>query len=648
MATNSNNKVVQINLQTLGALLGRTELAARLGKQYDDDRDVYEALGYKTELKFKDYATQYERQDMAKAIVDRPVSATWQGGVDILEMGEEEETALEEAWKELSARLQLTSKFIRLDKLASLGTYGVLLLGFDDVQDRSGMMKEVSKGKRQLLYVKPLSENSVKINTWESNTGNERYGMPLTYQITLKLPSGGNDIITAHYSRVIHVPGELLESEVEGVPVLASVFNRLQDLEKLVGASAEMFWRGARPGYQAVLKDNYQLTTTAEDDLQDQIDEYEHKLRRMLTVAGVEFKALETQVSDPQQHVDIQIQMISAVTGIPKRILVGSERGELSSAEDKSMWLDMIQARRDNYAELQIVRPLVDRCIEYGVLPEPKEEYVVEWTDLYAMSEKEKVEIGKSRSSALKEYASVPEASNILPPSAFLQYGLGLESDDVELIEELREAYVKEEEAAAATAEEEEQLKREESAKSESKESVGSESTQEMEEDQDESRLQTDFNPYHDRVGKFAETTGGAGVGAGATDSEIRSLRAKGSYNPATAEKQRLAESNEKLVASSIGGKALMDNEPFDVLGTRVAIEVKTIVAGKNPKITMHKDSLERKKAYVRKNKVKSYTVAIDARGPEHVVYVQKGLGSFRLKNMQKIGSYEKLAEVIK
>ena len=39
-------------LMVLSALLGRAQLAARLGLQYDNARDVYQALGYKHRLEY--------------------------------------------------------------------------------------------------------------------------------------------------------------------------------------------------------------------------------------------------------------------------------------------------------------------------------------------------------------------------------------------------------------------------------------------------------------------------------------------------------------------------------------------------------------------------------------------------------------------
>lgn len=58
-------------------LVARQMLAAGLGvQQYDGERNLYQALGYPLYLTFEDYLARYTRQDIAKAIIDRPVKAT--------------------------------------------------------------------------------------------------------------------------------------------------------------------------------------------------------------------------------------------------------------------------------------------------------------------------------------------------------------------------------------------------------------------------------------------------------------------------------------------------------------------------------------------------------------------------------------------
>lgn len=430
-------------IHTLGVMLSRASLSARMGQQYGGDRDVYEALGYPDIINFEDYQARYERQDIARAVINRPAQFTWKGPLIVSEAGDAEGTTFEKAWLELNQRLQLKNKFIRLDKLSNIGNYGVLLLGFDDTKNLGEMAKPVT-GKAKLNYVKPLAQGNAKINTYVKNTKDKRFGQAETYNVSFVNPSdpiadsSSHQTHEVHYSRILHVVPEPMESDIEGEPVMRSIWNRLMDLEKLVGGSAEMFWRGARPGYQGKIEEDYMLPPEEEARLQDQIDEFEHNLRRMLLNKGVSWEAMEPQVADPSRHVEVQIQMISAITGIPKRILTGSEKGELASEQDITAWYSLVQARREEFAEPSIIRPFVDKMIELGVLPPPDTgEYVVTWQDLFAASDKEQAEVGRIRATSLKEYAQSPLAAEFVPPQAFMKFMLGLDEDEIRKIVEM-------------------------------------------------------------------------------------------------------------------------------------------------------------------------------------------------------------------
>ncbi len=442
-------------LKTYTTLMNRAQLMARLGQQYGGDRDIYQALGYSTDLDYTHYLAQYERQDIAKAIINRPVEATWRGGFTLLESKDIEETPLEKAWGVLKNDIMVMTSLSRLDRLAGIGHYGVLLLGLSDVKDSMGFSEPVAGNKLQLKYVKPLAEGSAEIVEWEQDTGNERFGLPTMYRLTVRSSSDTTAIeidLKVHHTRIIHAQSsELLESESHGVPRLKAVFNRLKDLEKLVGGSAEMFWRGARPGYQAKLSEEYKMDEDTLAALQTQVDEYEHNIRRILINEGIDLTALQMQVADPSAHVDIQLQMISAVTGIPKRILTGSEMGELASSQDLTNWLHVVQSRREEYAEPVLVRPFIDRCIEYGVLPEPKEEdYSVEWEDLWSASAKEKAEIGEIIAKSINVYGSSPANEMIVPPNSYYKFVLGFTDEQIEQIEEEKEKAAIEEEKQMA------------------------------------------------------------------------------------------------------------------------------------------------------------------------------------------------------
>lgn len=431
-----------------GTVVGRAELSAKLGYQYGTDRDVYQALGYQDTITYSDVYGRYVRQDIARAIIDKPVEASWSGGVRIQEV-DDKETQLEKAWDALlkDKSLALLPKLERLDKLAGIGRYAVLLLGFSDVKTEADFAKPVNLGtslnSKKLLYVRPFGEGHAEIEEWETDTHSDRYDMPKTYKLTIANSDRNGSASTdlrVHWSRIIHVADNLLEGSVIGRSRLEEVYNRLMDLEKLVGGSAEMFWRGARPGYSGELDPDFSLTSEDESDLESELDEYEHNLRRILIMKGIKLQNLAPQVADPKPHVDVQIEMISAVTGIPKRILTGSERGELASTQDDDSWLTLMESRRTGWLQPAILRPVIDALILFGVLPKPAtaEGYAFSWEPLFEKGEKEKAETGETRARAIDAYARNGMSQAIMPPEAFLEFCLGFDKDQVGIILEMQ------------------------------------------------------------------------------------------------------------------------------------------------------------------------------------------------------------------
>jgi hypothetical protein len=93
-----------------------------------------------------------------------------------------------------------------------------------------------------------------------------------------------------------------------------------------------------------------------------------------------------------------------------------------------------------------MVRPLVDYFIKLGILPKPTEDYTVKWNDLYSLSEQARVDIGKSRANALREYTYSPMSEAIVPPKAFFEYFLGFDQEQITLITAMQEEMISEEE----------------------------------------------------------------------------------------------------------------------------------------------------------------------------------------------------------
>lgn len=442
----SNNEDNQLKALAT-ALLGRAQVMARMGKSFGTARDIYTALGYTKTPIYADYFARYERQDIAKRVVDAPVNATWRKKPVVTEV-EGDETEFEKAWNNLVKEKSIYSYFSRVDKLAGIGRYSVLLMGFDGEVNLTEPLS--ANGSKNLLFLQPYSEDNAQIKTWINDITDPKYGMPEMYGLQLQQEpnSAKSKMLDVHYSRVLHIAEGLLESNIYGMPKLKPVLNRLQDLELVSGGSAEMFWRGAFPGYGLVAdKDATFLTdATSVSNLENEIEEYIHGLKRYMKLQGMTVEELAQQVADPSKHVEIYITLIAGATGIPKRILTGSEMGELASSQDRSNWAERIDERREDHAEPNIMRPFIDKLILAKVLPEPKEDYTIEWPDIYSPSEEDRAKVAEIRTKALAAYVNAMGADVVVPPSIFLKRFLDFTQEEIDEMEEEIEKMKAEEE----------------------------------------------------------------------------------------------------------------------------------------------------------------------------------------------------------
>lgn len=429
-------------LKTLESLIQtRLNYSGILGESYGGSRNLYQVLGYDKTVGYEQYLFFFKREDIAKTLIEKLPKACWTNPPTITD--EQEDSEFEKEYEKFVKAFKLYSLLFRADKLMGLGTYGILFLGFNDAKSNQLHIEVTPSNTLELLYIQPYSEQTAKIHEIESDPTNPRFGLPKIYQISItdtynSLTGGSstsNQSMLVHHSRIIHLLEDPLENEVEGTPKLEAIYNRIQDTRKILGGSAEMFWRAGVPGKVAKADEKHTMGLTDKEDLQAQFDEYEHNLRRFLTVQGVDITNLETDIASPKDSLEAQLNIISVVTGIPKRILIGSERGELASSQDQETWNHLIGDRQVDLCSPVFLRPLIDKLIDYKILPSPKnDDYMINWPILIAIGEKEKAEIAEIRMKTVKEYVSAPGADMLIPQDIFLRDELGYKQEQIEEI----------------------------------------------------------------------------------------------------------------------------------------------------------------------------------------------------------------------
>lgn len=410
-------------------------------------RDINKDCGYPDEYTPELYQELYNWNPVAARVVEVYPRESWQVQPNVYEEESgEEPTDFEQAWDNLGRQLrpekswhqteggsQVWQYLRRADELSGIGRYGIILFGFDDVNE-DGTARDLSSPvvpgtltkPRRLLYLRVFSEAQAKIAETEPNSGSPRFGQPLTYQITFanskNLDDATGDVRTVHWSRVLHLSDNTGASETLGMPRMQQVVQPLLDIHKVRAGSAEMYWRGAFAGHAFVT--HPQLGGDVEVDkekMKEAYRNYANRLDRMLIGIGGAFDSLAPQVSDPTAQINVQIECICIKLGVPKRIFLGSERGELASTQDDDAWNDRLKERQENYLTPRVVVPFVDRLIMAGVLPEPKG-YTVEWPDLTSRSDQEVAQVGLTLVQALAAYIQGNVSSLVTPFDLFSKF----------------------------------------------------------------------------------------------------------------------------------------------------------------------------------------------------------------------------------
>lgn len=387
-------------LRVLASVItSRAEFASRFGKTFEGNRDINKTLGYKSDISIEDYRYRFRRNAVAHRIMVAAPRATWRGGGEIIEDDSiPTQTPFEAAWEKLATRLKIWRVFMKADIIAGFGNHSGILIG------ASGRLADTlpnMKSPDEISFVKAYAEDRLKIDTLVESSSDPRFGLPEFYllkKLKGKKTFGGEEKV--HWSRVIHVCDDV-EDDIYAPPRLECVWDRLDDLEKVTGGGSEAFWLRANQGLHFDIDKDIELDETAEQELDEELELFMNKMQRYFRSRGTKVKALGSDVANFVGPVAAIMQQISSGTGIPQRILAGSERGELSSTQDRDNWFDQTADRRKQFAGPNVINQWTDRGIEFGFLPTPKQ-YFVRWSQLKSLDDGQKADLAIKMSTVNK------------------------------------------------------------------------------------------------------------------------------------------------------------------------------------------------------------------------------------------------------
>lgn len=251
--------------------------------------------------------------------------------------------------------------------------------GPDQGQDPSGDGPSETGQRLKIVFVRPYAEPQARITRWETNRSSPRYNQPVMYQITTNDPRAQRSgigppmtTINVHWTRVTHLPCNPLSSEVLGIPAMRPVLNDILDCRKISGASAEGYWKN---GVGALFFETHpQLGGQVEsddDEMRDMMERMENSQQKFGRLTGFHANPVMRDVKDPTLFTDPRVDRICIALDFPKRIFVGSERGELASSQDDSDHNDDIKRVQNGFVTPRLIVPWFDRQIQVGALPKP-------------------------------------------------------------------------------------------------------------------------------------------------------------------------------------------------------------------------------------------------------------------------------------
>lgn len=385
-------------------MMFRSKFANVAGLSFGGKRDMYQSCGYPREIAIAEARSMFERNEVANRVVKARPKATWRGGFELIEdQNPKVDTEFEKQWEEMEHRLKVTDVFKRADVLAGIARYAVIVICAPGEVDQP----LVSCKAEEITQLLPFAEEDALIDEYDVDPLSVRFGRAKYYQIkrnTVATARATNALALSkrvHWTRTIHVADGLLDDNIYGEPRLKCIWNRLMDLEKVTGGGSEAFWKRADPGMQFDLDPTIDLDLTTPEgiaqqtDLNTKIEEYEHGLRRILFTRGVKANVLNAGVSDIGPTVLSLMSLVSVGTGIPQRVLAGSEQGKLAAKQDRVSWDNEIIDRQNDWAEPHVVEPFIDMMIKLGALPEPKQ-YEVRWSTIRSMDDEQRAAVATS------------------------------------------------------------------------------------------------------------------------------------------------------------------------------------------------------------------------------------------------------------
>ena len=337
----------------------RGMIGSYLGISHNGERDIYESFGYDVDLSgnhgFLRMYGMASRHGIGNRLTSGVARICWRDGFELYESKEDDAKKVLENELALLFKSNTIAYLERADILNRIGRFSVLYVGIPDGRKPEEPLGKVSGGPEMLskiTYV-PYAYDGVEILTSSNDITDPRYGLPEIYSLSQQHRGDREKDATTknlrvHWTRIIHLNENALDSDIEGRGALEPVFNRILDLDKVCGGSAESYFRNSKRIVAYEIDNDFAGHLADDESARNLFDEeakkFTHGYKDHVTAYGAQVKELQSQHASPEYTIKGLLWEISSYSGYPIRFLIGEGSGQLAGSEDQ---LAVNQVTRD-------------------------------------------------------------------------------------------------------------------------------------------------------------------------------------------------------------------------------------------------------------------------------------------------------------
>lgn len=404
---------------------------------------VWRNCMYPEIVSFSQYYHMYARNNVAARVIETFPDYSWaqipfvtdSGGADS-RFSKSVTTLLTTQYKmQDGVKQSLLASMKQLDVLGGIGGEALLVFGF---KDGRRLHQAVAKAKNmEIAWIKILHNGQFEVSKRDEDETSAQYGDVVLYRtkeftarVDLNFSSQIAPDVEIHASRCVHFKES--NGLSYGTSRIQKCYNQLLDITKLSGASAEVYWLGAFSGLSIETDPTAQLGDEAYKKIMEGTQKYFDGLGRAMIFEGATTKLLYPAIVSPKDHFDLQITMISIATGIPRRFLTGAEAAKLASQQDTLNWMERVTNRREMFVGPRVVAPVVQRCIDAGVITAPRDDtFGVAWPRSQTLALNERSDAARNMTAAWNSYFATGMAG-VVPFRVYLLYACGFSETEAE------------------------------------------------------------------------------------------------------------------------------------------------------------------------------------------------------------------------